>query len=326
MNRILVITKFSKPWHNGHYIVKALHDLSYTVSTFDPLVVSDKEGSLFQLIDDVKPEMILLIKPMGMNPEWFEHIRKKGALIVMWYPDPLILNDMLQVARKTDFFFTMAEGLISEYRHAGIKRVFFLSQGFEPSFFQIKNITEEERKIFSSDISFIGNIDTTYTYIERRDRLKKILSSGFHLKWWGPRLGRKLKNLPLMMSALGRAYGGKFVYGEEYAKVVKLSRIILAFDRAPQIKKSMSARMYTAVGCGAFYMCQYVDGIEDFLVPGKEIVTFNNNEEMLELIRYFMHKDEERKKISERGQMRVLNEHTYRHRLAEMLDLIKKEI
>ncbi len=106
-------------------------------------------------------------------------------------------------------------------------------------------------------------------------------------------------------------------------KVAKLSKIFLAFDSMPHIRRSMSARMYTAVGCGAFYMCQHVEGIEDILEPGKEIVTFRSEQEMIDLIRYYLENDELRMKIAEAGQKRVLRDHTYEVRMRQMMEIIK---
>ncbi len=90
------------------------------------------------------------------------------------------------------------------------------------------------------------------------------------------------------MGQLGRSYGGKFVWGEEHAKISRLSKIYLGFDAMPHIRKSMSERLYIAVGCGAFYMCQHVDGIGDLLEPGKEIMTFQSEQEMIDLIKYYL--------------------------------------
>ena len=105
-----------------------------------------------------------------------------------------------------------------------------------------------------------------------------------------------------------------------------LSKIFLAFDSMPHIKKSMSARMYTAVGCGAFYMCQHVAGIEDVLLPGREIVTFHSDDEMIDMIRYYLKRDEERRRISEAGRSRVLTDHTYEVRTGQMMDVVLKNL
>jgi spore maturation protein CgeB len=71
-------------------------------------------------------------------------------------------------------------------------------------------------------------------------------------------------------------------------------------------------------------MCKYVEGIEEVLEPGREIVTFHDEDEMMGKIRYYCGRDDERKKIAEAGQKRVLNEHTYEVRTRQMLEIIQK--
>ena len=88
----------------------------------------------------------------------------------------------------------------------------------------------------------------------------------------------------------------------------------------------MSARMYTAAGCGAFYMCQHVAGIEDVLTPGREIVTFRSDDEMIDMIRYYLSRDEERRGISEAGKLRVLTDHTYEVRAKQMIEIVLKHL
>jgi hypothetical protein len=215
----------------------------------------------------------------------------------------------------------MSEGLVGEFRKMN-PNSHWLTQAFEPSFFEIRAITEKERDIFSADVAFVGNLGSKPQYLSRRKSLERIIDTGYTLKWWGPKIPWKMSNIPLIYGRLGRAYGGRFVWGEEYAKVARLSKIFLAFDSKPEIRKSMSARMYTAVGCGAFYLCRHVPGIEEVLVPDREIVTFHTEDEMIDKIRFYLGNDKAREKISSAGQERVLRDHVYEVRIRRMCSII----
>ena len=70
-------------------------------------------------------------------------------------------------------------------------------------------------------------------------------------------------------------------------------------------------------------MCQHVEGIEDLFVPDKEIVTFRNENEMMEKIKFYLKNDSLRKRIADAGKMRVLKEHTYKIRTEQMLRIIE---
>ncbi len=323
LKKILIASDYRKPWNPGYYIKKGFEKNKIDVFTFDPLTSTNAYHDLLRTVIDSKPDVLFYIKNYGLKPEWLLKIKQRGILLVQWYIDLAIPDWLPPFVQAADIFFTMSEGLVDEFKKYN-PNVFWLTQAFEPSFFEIKEIPREDVNTFSTEVTFVGNLGSKHYYLKRRRYLERVINEGFKLKWWGPRIPRKLSTIPLILGKLGRSYGGKFVWGEEYAKVAKLSKVFLAFDAMPHIRKSMSARMYTAVGCAAFYMSQHVDGIEEVLEPDKEIVTFHSEDEMIDKIKYYLPEEEKRKKVAEAGRQRVLKEHTYEIRLKEMLSIIEK--
>ena len=320
--KILLLTEFGKPWNNGWYYKAGFEKNGHSVISFDSSPVEDLPERVLEAVKDNRPDFVIHTKN-ELPAEVFQELRR-FTKVIQWYPDPVIPDWLPLYVKTADIFFTMAEGLIEDFKRLGAERVFWLTQAFEPSFFRIGGIAGEDMKVFSTDATFVGNLGSKPQYLPRRKYLERVIHEGFRFKWWGPKIPRKLSTISLMAGKLGRSYGGKFVWGEEYAKVVKFSKIFLAFDAMPHIRKSMSARMYTAVGCGAFYMCQYVDGIEDVLEPRGEIVTFRSEEEMVDMIRYYLKNDEERKRIAEAGRACVLKNHTYEVRTRQLIRIVEE--
>jgi spore maturation protein CgeB len=312
-----------KPWNNGWYYKAGFESNGHRVLCFDPSSKKDAFKEVFEFTKSSKPDFILHTKD-ELPAEIFQELRSLTR-VIQWYPDLTIHPWLPPYVRAADVFFTMAEGLVKEFQKDNTN-VFWLTQAFDPSFFRIGEITSEDRKTFSSEVTFAGTLGSKPYYLPRRRHLTRVIDEGVQLKWWGPRMPRKFSTIPLLVGKLGKAYGGKFIWGEEYAKAVQLSKIFLAFDALPDIRKSMSARMYTAVGCGAFYLCQHVEGIEEVLVPGKEIVTFRSEQEMIDMIIYYLKNDKERKRIAETGRSRILKDHTYEIRTREMLRIIEKAL
>jgi spore maturation protein CgeB len=318
--KVILMTEFSKPWNNGWYYKSGFEKNGHTVIPLDPEAHKNSADAIFETIKEIRPDFLLHTKD-ELPAEAFHELRQLTT-VIMWYPDPVIPDWLPPYVNASDVFLTMSEGLVAEFKKYN-PNVFWLTQAFEPSSFEIRGITQKDERFYSSDVAFVGNLGSKAQYLERRRALERVIDAGLRMKWWGPRIPRKFSTLPLIFGKLGRAYGGKFVWGEEYAKIARLAKVFLAFDSMPHIKKSMSARMYTAVGCGAFYMCRHVDGIEEVLNPGKEIVTFQSCEEMIDLLRYYVDKDALRRKISDAGRKRIMREHTYATRMKQLTDIIK---
>ncbi|HYQ48743.1 MAG TPA: glycosyltransferase [Thermodesulfovibrionales bacterium] len=319
--RIIIVANFTRPWNNAWYYKTGFEKNGHTVLAFDTGSCEEPGTLIGKKTREFMPDFILHTKD-EFPVEVFRELRKSSR-IVQWYPDPVIPAWLPGYVKEADLFFTMSEGLVGEFRKIN-PQSYWLTQAFEPSFFKVKEITDDEKKLFSSDVAFVGNLGSKEQYASRKPALEAVLAAGVGLKWWGPKIPWKITNLPLIYGRLGRAYGGKFIWGEEYAKVARLSKIFLAFDSKPELRKSMSARMYTAVGCGAFYLCRHVEGVEEILAPDQEIVTFRTEAEMMDKIRFYLKDEDARKRISDAGRARVLRDHTYEVRIRQLCGLIER--
>ena len=319
--KILLISGLDNPlWNEGWEYKAAFENIGHQVVPFDPRDVEDPVHTVFKIVKELKPGFILHTKD-ELPPEIYQELRQY-VKVVQWYPDPVITDWLPPYVESSDIFITMSEGLMGKLKQYN-PAVFFLTQAFEPSFFPVGEISDRDLRTYSTDITFVGNLGSKPCYLPRRKFLQAVLKKGFTLKWWGPRLPRKLSTLPLILGKLGRSYGGKFVWGEEHAKISRLSKIYLGLDAQPHVRKSVSERLYIAVGCGAFYMCHHIEGIEDILEPDREIVTFRTEAEMIDKIRYYLGNQNLRRKIAGAGKERVLREHTYEVRMKDLMNIIE---
>ncbi len=319
--KVLLLTKFRRPWNNGYFMARALEDMGWTAICLDTPSQLDQISHAIER----RPVLAIATKADGMTVDMIQEIRSRGIPFVIWYPDPVPPDEhMVNMGRHSDFFFTMSQGRVLEYKAAGIERVAWLSEAFAPPFYPDTPLTPRDIMHYGSQVAFVGNLSTLPQYLARRQMLARVINAGFQLKWWGPRPSRKLKNLPFLFSRVCRSYGGEFVYHETYSKVARACKIFLSLDSYPDVRLSMSARIYIAVGCGAFYLCRRVEGIEEVLVPGREIEVFNDYDEMADKIRYYLEHEEDRRRIARAGRQRVLAEYTYEHRFASMFKTLRE--
>jgi spore maturation protein CgeB len=85
-----------------------------------------------------------------------------------------------------------------------------------------------------------------------------------------------------------------------------------------------SDRLFEAAGRNAFQIFPYIPGIERYFDIDKEIVCyeFNNFEQLRHKIDHYLAHDDEREAIRRAGHERVKREHTYKHRLQNVLDVV----
>ena len=67
-------------------------------------------------------------------------------------------------------------------------------------------------------------------------------------------------------------------------------------------------------------MSNFQSGFLDLFIPEEDFVFFENKEDMLQKIGYYLTHEKERQAIAKSGHDKVAACHTYRHRIREMLD------
>ena len=154
---ILLITALMKPWNNGWYYKAGFESNGHRVLCFDPSSKKDAFKEVFEFTKSSKPDFILHTKD-ELPAEIFQELRSLTR-VIQWYPDPVIPEWLPPYVKAADIFLTMSEGLVKEFQRDCAEKVFWLTQAFEPSFFLIREITPEDRKTFSAEVTFAGNLD-----------------------------------------------------------------------------------------------------------------------------------------------------------------------
>jgi spore maturation protein CgeB len=110
------------------------------------------------------------------------------------------------------------------------------------------------------------------------------------------------------------------VWGPELVKVFNASKIVLdIYD--PAIRDyEVTLRTFEATGSGAFTLTERGYGLYELFRIGKELVCYNDEEELHELIEYYLDADGERNEIAANGQKRAYEEHTNSQRVKFMLE------
>ena len=84
----------------------------------------------------------------------------------------------------------------------------------------------------------------------------------------------------------------------------------------------MQVRLFEAAACAVPVISDNWPGLDEFFIPGKEIILASTSEEVLRCLREFP--EEERRAIGERARRRTLKSHSAARRAEEFLEIISE--
>jgi len=88
--------------------------------------------------------------------------------------------------------------------------------------------------------------------------------------------------------------------------------------------EQLKARTFEIPAARGFQLCQFALEIDDYLIPGKEIVLYSTLEECIKLVRYYLENQEEREQIRENG-YRAAQNNTYVSRVENIFAELERK-
>ena len=140
---------------------------------FSQLAAKKSNTLLKRKILEFKPDLFLVSKGELIFPSTLNFIRKKlGIKCILWFPDdPQLFERMSKyIAKYYDFVFTSSFKSIQNYKKIGVNKVEYIPFCCDPAFHRKIKLTEDDKKKFAADISFVGKF-----YPEREKILKTLL-------------------------------------------------------------------------------------------------------------------------------------------------------
>lgn len=274
--------------------VRAFRELGYEALLLD--VRKDKNyENLRSKILDFKPDILWLgledclpfIKWMS---EDVKSLRKKGCIVLYWFCD-IREPKLTDFSKLIDIMFISNAGQIKEYKKAyNIDKVHFMPQACTPTFMYDLNLNKEY------EIGFAG-------------------SSFYRLHTGRKKLLNKLKKESKIVI--------RNKVRNNIANFYSKCKIILGINSDIVTYLYTSNRFFVAIGCGAFYLCEWFPGIEELAKNHFHVVWFKTEEELFSLVDYYLKHDKEREFIQKNAQELAHSKHTYTHRIQNIFDIIE---
>jgi glycosyltransferase involved in cell wall biosynthesis len=191
-----------------------------------------------------------------------------------------------QVARFFDMVFISQIDYVTHYQHiVGHNQVYWLPHSIDPRVMHDLHLP----RIY--DVGFVGATGRSHRKTPRMRRLKLITE-------------RYTTN-----DVYRTAH--QFYTHAEVAEVYSQSRIVVNTSIAGEV----TMRILEGAGCGALVLTETrTEALGDMFVPGRDLVTYSNDTDLIELIDYYLAHEDERTRIAQAGHDRVHNCHTVAQR------------
>lgn len=122
--------------------------------------------------------------------------------------------------------------------------------------------------------------------------------------------------------AIASQWGPGLSYTDELAPFYRDCTVNLN-STSIQMATAVNQRVFDCPGAGGFLLTDNQASLAELFDVQTEVATYGTLEEAREQLRWFLGRPQARREIAERARKRILGEHTYRHRLEEMVGLLK---
>ena len=282
------------PTAAGYHLERALlalgHRVTYVGLPYDQRPGYDSSVSINDVIAAMPetPDLYFWVDPAGRYfPLGIEDLSIPSACYLI---DVHLGTWRQQVARFFDGVFIAQKDYLDTFRDAvGHDQVYWLPLAAASDVHRKYDLPR------TYDVGFVGNIAFAHRKTPRARRLKEIA------KRWHT-------------NDFYRTYSP-----QEVGQVYSQSGIVFNTSIAGDV----TMRVFEGTACGALVLTDSVaNGLENLFEIGHEIVTFDNDADLLGKVAYYLENEEERERIAQAGYERTHAQHTYLHRVEQMIDMV----
>jgi spore maturation protein CgeB len=167
-------------------------------------------------------------------------------------------------------------------------------------------------------VAFVGSVVPSVH--GRRVQVLERLSERVDLAIWGYGAEQLPAGSPLHGVLRGHAWGLDMYAELARARIALNAHIDLAEGYANNM------RLFEATGVGALLVTDAAPNLGDFFAPGQECVTYDDLDELPDLLEHWLADDARRVAVATAGHERTLREHTYADRIRRLAGILEARI
>lgn len=327
--KILIIGKWGSKIHEstlsnafenlGHDVIKfrwgkyfshknKLIDIFYKLQlkiNFGPLI-NNINNKIVKVSERTIPDIIFFYRPSIINKETLIRLKNKNIKVAIYNNDNAFsehypkfywykFKSLITVA---DIIFAYRPSDISNFKLYGAKNIHLLPPWYDSKSNYVAPLKANEDNRFRNDVVFVG-------HFENDGRLKifeEVVKQNINLKIFGPEWNKQIKTSKVLNHLLPITY----LYGEEYNKAFTGSKIAIVLYS--KLNKDVYTRKCFEIPVTkTFMIAKRTLEMENIFEEGKDIVFFDNTQELIEKIKYYLKNNQERLAIAQSAYNKIIN-------------------
>jgi len=273
---------------------------------------------LLAQVRSFKPDLFLVAGGHRIFPETVTEIKSETILAALWTIDaPRNFKPIIASAPYYDYIFTGGSEAYDILKHIGLRDLQWLPFACDPNIHKPMGLSPEEKRHYGSDVVFVGSY-----YPNRAELFEGLVD--FDLGIWGP--GWEKVDWESKLRACIKA---SHTPPSEWSKIYSASKIVLATHYQDPANRfpvyQASPRIFEALACGAFVMSDNQRDVFSLFKDGEHLVRFDDADDLIEKITYYLARPLEREEIACQGRREVLSKHTYVHRIERLLSIVNRD-
>lgn len=284
-------------------------------------------GEMRMQAEQFRPDAVLVMNGLHVFPpdhlEQIDAIRQAGIVTAIWFvDDPYVSDTTKRIAPHYDYIFTHERACVSMYRSVGCNRVHHLPLASHFDIFKPMDITEAYR----TDICFIGI--AFWNRVALFDELAPYLQDKKVL------IGGKLWDRTTRYSMLSRFVHEGWIEVPETVKYYNGAKIVINLHRTTEAgmdnlnwdnwpAESINPRTFEIAACGTLQLTDQRQELSEHYEIGSEIEVFQNAQELMQKMDYYLNNENERLRVAAGGYRRTRKQHTFNDRIHMLLEILE---
>ena len=322
-----------------HSLLHMGHDILY----FDFMTIMQEHGRewmnqrLLEVVRKEKPELMFTILFRDeLDPAVVREISENSDTITLnWFCDDhwRFENYSRYWAPCFNWVITTAQSALPKYAHLGYNNIIKSQWACNHFLYRKLNLP------LKFDVTFVGQ-----PHGNRRFFIQSLQDAGINVSMWGRGwesgrisqeemidvFNQSCINLNLSNASTssiaskaqsmgkGRSWLSRVVKGIPFASQLLLEFLTNSNTNNIHYPEQIKARNFEVPGCGGFLFTGVAEDLENYYEIGKEIICFEDVNDLVEKALYYLQNEDERLTIAQEGYQRTLSEHTYSHRFTDI--------